>query len=1037
MYKIFSWLLVLLCATQVTLAQNRVIKGTVTDGTSPVAGVTVSDQKNLSNSAVTDADGKFSITLKDASSQVLVFSSVGYLSYTLDLKGKTTVTVALQTSATDMNEVMVVGYGRKKKITNTGAVSMVTGVEIRQSPAASLQNSLVGRLPGFFAQQRSGQPGRDGSDFYIRGISSYNSSANPLIIVDDIEVTYDQVKDIDPNEIESLSILKDASTTAVYGVKGANGVLVITTRRGKEGKPKVNFRSEVGLQKPTIYFNFLPAHQDLLLMREKSLASKENPVGTYPDLYSDEAIQKYKDQTDPYSYPSVNWIDELSKKSTLQLRDNIDISGGTKNVKYFISGGYVYQDGIFKNFSKSEGYNSNYYYKRYNFRSNLDITATPSTTFRFDLSGRFGETNEPYIADANMSGGAWPIWRQIMSGVLPSYGYPVYNPDGTYGAKGGLAINPVGVLALNGYERSFDNAFNMNFTGNQKLDFLTKGLALHGTVAFTSTAIDYKSLYRNNFPAYDYNSATGEYTLYNNNKELYRLPPLTAVNTTVGGTAPSTTKRVNMQASLTWNRDFGDHNFAVLALYNQYSYTNPGNTPAFTPENFKGYTGRVTYNFREKYLLEVVAGYNGTDRFKASSRYGFFPAVSAGWNVSKEKFFENIKWVDNFKIRASWGKVGSDQVGGFQYLYEEVYGRTNSTSYGNNYSFGETHVTMPYIVPSSLANNDVRWEMEEQKNLGIDLRLMKGKLGITADVFDRYRYDILDKPKSTPSFAGLGSTLPAINLGRVSNKGFEVELSYSDKLGALNYFVKGNYTFAKNKILFSDEVAPTYPAQATTGRSIGQFFGYVWSGQFYNDLLDIDTSAVVDGYSILPGALKMVDVNGDRHINDADKTAIGNPNRPNTYYGFSLGVSYKGFDVSAMFQGTGGSSFYTELFSLGVNVKTMNIHQQRWTPATASSAQFARLGEGGGLGGVVSTYWLRSANYLRLKNVELGYKLPAAISRRLHVESVRFYANGLNLYTWFNLKIYNIDPENTSNGTSALNSYPQQKVFNAGLSVTF
>ncbi len=312
---------------------------------------------------------------------------------------------------------------------------------------------------------------------------------------------------------------------------------------------------------------------------------------TYPDLYSDEAIQKYKDQTDPYSYPSVNWIDELSKKSTLQLRDNIDISGGTKNVKYFISGGYVYQDGIFKNFSKSEGYNSNYYYKRYNFRSNLDITATPSTTFRFDLSGRFGETNEPYIADANMSGGAWPIWRQIMSGVLPSYGYPVYNPDGTYGAKGGLAINPVGVLALNGYERSFDNAFNMNFTGNQKLDFLTKGLALHGTVAFTSTAIDYKSLYRNNFPAYDYNSATGEYTLYNNNKELYRLPPLTAVNTTVGGTAPSTTKRVNMQASLTWNRDFGDHNFAVLALYNQYSYTNPGNTPAFTPENFKGYTG--------------------------------------------------------------------------------------------------------------------------------------------------------------------------------------------------------------------------------------------------------------------------------------------------------------------------------------------------------------------------------------------------------------------------------------------------------------
>ncbi|WP_315814135.1 SusC/RagA family TonB-linked outer membrane protein [Paraflavitalea speifideaquila] len=850
-------------------------------------------------------------------------------------------------------------------------------------------------------------------------------------------MNYDQVKDIDPNEIESLSILKDASTTAVYGVKGANGVLVIATRRGKEGKPKVNFLSEVGLQQPTIYFNFLPAYQDLLLMREKSLASKENPVGNFPDLYADESIQKYKDHSDPYSFPDVNWIDVLSKKSTVQLRDNISISGGTKNVKYFISGGYVYQDGIMKNFSKSQGFNSNYYYKRYNFRSNLDITATPSTTFRFDLSGRFGETNEPYIADANMSGGAWPIWRQIMSGVLPSYGYPIYNPDGSYGAKGGLAINPVGMLTLNGYDRSFDNNFNMNFTGNQKLDFITRGLALHGTVAFTSYAIDYKSLTRNNFPAYDYNSTTGEYTLYNTNKELYRIPPLTAANATAGGTLPNTSKRINMQASLTWDRRLGDHSINLLALYNQYSYTTAGNAPAFTPENFKGYTGRLTYNYKERYMLEAVAGYNGTDRFKASKRYGFFPAITVGWNISEEPFFKDIAFVSNFKIRASWGRVGSDKMNGFQYLYEEVYGRTNSTNYNNNYSFGENHVTMPYIVPSSLANSDVRWETEEQKNLGLDLSLFKGRISVSADVFDRYRYDILDKPKSTPSFAGLGSTLPAVNLGRVNNKGFEVEVSVNQKVGAFNFFAKANYTYAKNKILYSDEVAPAYPALATTGKPIGQFFGYVWSGRFYNDLLDIDTSAKVDVGNVLPGALKMVDINGDGRINDGDRTAIGNPNRPNTYYGFSMGLSYKGFDVSAMFQGTAGSSFYTDMFSLGVNVKTMNIHQKRWTPATANTAEFMRLGEGGGLGGALSTYWLRSANYLRLKNVEIGYKLPTAISKRLRVETIRFYANGLNLHTWFKLKIYNIDPENTAEGTSALNNYPQQKVFNAGLSITF
>lgn len=1043
MNKITACILALLCVAQWAMAQDKMVRGTIADTKGVLTGVTISEKGVSNNTVITDANGKFTIRLKGAGKQVLEISSVGYASQTIDVTNKTTLNVTLEASSIDMGEVMVVGYGKKKKITNTGAVSMVTGTEIRQSPAASLQNSLVGRLPGFFAQQRSGQPGKDGADFYIRGISSYNSSATPLIIIDDIEVTSDQVKDIDPNEIESLSILKDASTTAVYGIKGANGVLVITTRRGKEGKPKVTFRSEAGWQKPTLYFHFLPAYQDLLLMREKSLASKEDPVGSYPDLYSDEAIQKYKDQSDPYSYPDVNWVKEVSKPSSLQLRDNVDISGGTKNVKYFISGGYVFQDGILKNFSKSEGYNSNYYYKRYNFRSNLDITATPSTTFRFDLSGRFGETNEPYIADANMSGGAWPIWRQLMSGVLPAWGYPVYNPNGSYGARTGAAINPVGLLRLSSYQRTFDNNFNINITGNQKLDFLAHGLALHGTVAYTSYALDYRSLYRNNFPAYDYISATDTYILYNTNKDLYRIPPLTLSNEAIDGNTtpiyPNTTKRLNMQASLTYARNFGKHSINVLGLYNQYTYITAKNSPAFTPENFRGYTGRINYNYNEKYLFEVVAGYNGTDRFKASKRYGLFPAVSAGWNISSEPFFDEIHFVDNLKIRASWGKVGSDKIdnSNFQYLYEEVYNRTNNTNYNNNYSFGETSVSMPYIIPGSLGNSNVRWEMEEQKNLGIDVKVLKGRLSVTADVFDRYRYDILDKPKSIPTLAGLGSTLPAINLGQVKNRGFEVELNWQDKIGDVTYFVKGNYTYAKNKILYSDEVAPAYPQLATTGRPIGQFYGYVWSGKFYNDLWDVETSPVVDGYSVLPGALKMVDLNNDGHINDADRTAIGNPNRPNTYYGFSLGISYKGFDVSALFQGARGCSFYTEMFALGLNVKTMDVHQQRWTPANASTAEFMRLGEGGGLNSAISTYWLRSADYLRLKNVEAGYKLPSALTKRLRLENVRIYANALNLYTWFKLKIYNLDPESISNGTSALNNYPNQKVFNAGISVTF
>lgn len=1030
MYKITACLALLLCMATVAFAQGKAVKGTVTDGKLPLEGATVAEKANPNNAVTTDENGRFSLVLTKTNTAILEVSSVGYVTRTEDASGKEVLRIVLETDTKGMDEVMVVGYGRKKKITNTGAVSSVSGTEIRQSPSASLQNSLVGRLPGFFAQQRSGQPGEDAADFYIRGVSSYTGSATPLIVVDDIEVDRSQMKDIDPNEIESLTILKDAATTAVYGVKGANGVVLITTRRGKEGKPQVTFRTESGFQKPTIYFNFLPGYQDLLLLREQMLGSKQDPVGLYPNLYSDESIELYRNQTSPFTHPDVNWIDALSKPSSLQLRNNLDVSGGAKNVKYFISAGYLFQDGIMKNFSKDQGFNSNYYYKRYNFRSNLDITATPTTKFRFDLSGRFGETNEPYITDPNMTGGAWPLWRQIMSGVMPAWGYPVYTPDGSYGALTGKSINPVGLLTHMGYQREYDNTFNANVTGNQKLDFLTKGLMLNGTVAFTTIATDYKSLYRTNFPAYEYNASTGQYVLYNTDQNLFRLPPMSLLNTTVGGTQPSTTKRVNLQASLTYDRTFGSHHVNVLALYNQFTYTG-GN--AAIPENFRGYSGRVEYDYKNKYLVSLVVGYNGTDRFKASQRYGTFPAASIGWNISEEDWFkDNVNFIDNLKVRASWGRVGSDDIGGYQYLYEEVYNR--STSYP--YSFGETTVSMPWIVPGTLKNEDVRWEMEEQKNLGLDLRMFKGKIQVTADVFDRYRYDILDRPKSTPSFAGLGSSLPAVNLGRVSNKGYEIDISYQNKIGKLDYFIKGNYTFAKNKILFSDEVSPAYPQLATTGRPIGQFYGYVWSGAFYRDLLDVDTSAKPTGL-VLPGALKMVDISGDGIINDADRTAIGNPNRPNTYYGFSTGISYQGFDLSLMFQGTRGSSFFTELFSVGNNVKTMNIHLERWTPETADYAQFARLGEGGGVNGQLSTYWLRSADYLRLKNVEVGYRIPTHIAKKLKVQNIRVYANGLNLYTWYNLKIYNIDPENTSNGTSALSSYPQQKVFNAGVSVTF
>ncbi len=1018
-------------------AKAQQVKGTVTDGTVPLENVSVFEKDNPSHGVLTDEKGHYSIRIAPGKNVVLVFSNVGFISQAITAD-RAIINVELEQEKKNLDNVVIIGYGKKKKITNTGAVSMVTGSELRQSPSASLQNALVGRLPGFFAQQRSGQPGKDGADFQIRGVSTYNGSNNsPLIVVDDIETPYSQVKDIDPNEIESVSILKDASTTAVYGIKGANGVVVITTRRGKNGPPKINFRTEAGLQSPTLYFNFLPSYQNLLLLREQYISTNIDPLTQGTNLFTDADIAHFKNHDDPYGHPDVDWVKTITRPNALQLRNNIDISGGTKKVKYFVSAGYIYQNGILKDFSKPEGYTNNYFYKRYNFRSNLDVQASQNTSFRVDLSGRFGETNEPNIDDANMTGGAWPLWRQLMSGVLANYGYPVYNADGSYGGRIGKAINPVGLLRYGGYKRSYDNNFNLNFTANQQLGFILKGLSARATLAYSSLYTYNRNLTRNDFPMYTYDSLAQKYVLVNLNQQLYRVPQFSFAYTPGGST-----KIINTQAALNYSRSIAAvHHVSAMILYNQSSTIAPDNTTTvnnYIPTNYRGFAGRVGYDYKARYLLDFNMGYNGSDRFKAKKKYDFFPAVSAGWNISEEPFFKrNIRFIDNLKIRGSWGIVGSDNIGGYQYLYAEVY--NSSTTAGGGYSFGPNANLLPGITPGSLGNDNVQWEKEKQKDLGIEMSLFNSRLQITADYFDRYRYDILDKPKSIPGFAGLGSSLPAMNLGKVSNKGFELEISYRGHIAALNYFVRGNISYAKNKIIFQDEVAPKYPQLAATGKPIGQQFGYVWTGKFYNDLLDVDTSAKPAGV-VMPGGLKYVDFNGDKVIDDADKRAIGKPNIPTTYYGFSLGLSYKGLDFSVLFQGTKGSSFVTDISSFGNNTKAMDVHLERWTPETAGYAVTPRLGNGNlsGLGSYMSTFWLRSADYLRLKNVEIGYTLPARLVKPLHLESIRFYANGLNLYTWFKLKVYNIDPENTSgNNTNALNTYPQQKVYNFGASVTF
>lgn len=1023
MKRIISILLLSFFAVT-AVAQERTIRGTVADANGPVPFVTVKEAGNPKNGVLSDDKGAFTITLKTASNEIII-TSVGYASKTVNIKGKTNISVLMDEAVTGLGEVVTVGYAKQKKMTSTGAVSMISGKELRQSPAASIQNSLVGRLPGLFQQQTSGQPGKDGANFFIRGSSTYTGASNPLIVVDDIEYDYSQVSQIDPNEVESIAILKDASTTAIYGIKGANGVLVITTRRGKTGAPKVTLRSEAGFQKPTVYRKPLPSHEAIPLLIEHYTNSGQDPNVLLPGYTSPEAIEHFRLGDEPYKYPNVNWYDEVMKKSTLQQRNNLDVSGGTESVKYFVSLGYIFQNGIMKELPKDEDFNSNYYLKRYNFRSNLDVDVTKDFSLRLDLSARLSEINEPNFPDVT-SGGAWPFWRRITSGLLAPWVYPIYNPDGSYGGKKSGTLNPVGILKYAGYKRQYDNDLNLNLTANHKLDFITKGLSIRGTLAYRNDFQSRRSVTRGRFPVYEYISGSDTYEPVF--PDLFRIPVMGEDADFQSG-LKRPVRVLNTQAILDYRRAFGNHTLYGLALMNQSTDVQGANVPG----KFRGYAARVGYDFRSRYLLEFNMGYNGSDRFKSKNRYGLFPAVSAGWNVSEEPFFKNnVKFIDYLKLRGSIGEVGNDQLSNtFKYIYEEVY-----TKPSQDYNFGESPTSSGVVIPGALANEDVRWERERKIDLGIELHLFKGKLEIVADYFDNLRYDILTTRGSVPVYTGI--SLPPVNIGRVSNKGYEIEATHRHKIGAVNYFLKGNFSFAENKVLFRDEpFNASNPLLLQTGRPVGQIYGYIFDGFYYDDA-DIAKSPVAVGKTVKPGDIKFKDINGDNKIDQNDIGPIGHPNLPQVTYGISAGFSYKDFDMSVLFQGAArGSMDASTMLQIGnSNGIPSEIHKKRWTPETRDIAEYPRLG---GVNFDMSTFWLRPLDYLRLKNVEMGYHIPKAWVNRIGVQDIRLYANGLNLITWFNLKIYDVDPESARGGafTEAYSSYPQQKVFNFGLQVSF
>lgn len=1023
-----------LSATVFAFGQATTVTGKVTDVETgeELIGVTVKTE-GTNTAAVTDIDGRFSIQARNG--QKLLFSYVGYKDAAQKVSG-TSMNVQMQQDQSNLNEVVVVGYGNAKRITLTGAVSAINGKELQKVPVSSVQNALAGKLPGFFSQQRSGQPGKDASDFFIRGVSSLNSAGNhPLIIVDDVEYTYEQLSQINVNEIESISILKDASTTAVYGIKGANGVLVVKTRRGAEGKPRINVRMETGIQMPVRKPKFLNSFETATLVNE-AYANDGLPA-----QFTDADLEHYRLGDSPYAYPDVNWYDAIFKKTAQQHNANVDVSGGTDRLKYFVSVGYFLQNGLVKDFgAKNNDVNSNYLYRRFNFRSNLDFQVTDNLSMRLDITSRFMNINEPY--NINATGEIYNFE------AMHPYSAPVVNPDGSWAylydtKERKPTLNAR--LANQGYTRNRRNDNNLLYNANWKMDFITKGLSSNVRIAYSTIDENYRQAWRSTFPTYHYNvtpEGEGYYTI--NPDHVYTNG---SYSVTAGSKVAK--KDLNLQASVNYERVFNEaHDVSAMLLYNRQSTTwekkdglaDFGNQRI--PEKFIGLSLKLSYKYKNRYLFDVNTAYNGSDRFAKGHRYGLFPAFGAGWAISEEPWFREKlgKSVDLLKIRASWGVVGSDVAMGDRYLYNQIY------EVGDVYYFGDRAMNWQGYREGALGNDNVTWEKARKFDVGIDLNLWNS-VSLTFDYFYDYRYDQLVYRNDISQILGIGTS--PINVAETSNQGFDGQIGYRNQWGDWGFNTNLVFSYAKNKIIYQAEAQQRYPWLASTGRPIGQQFGYHWTGYYTPEEISLiqanDPAAPAVPNTDIPvqaGDLKYQDLNKDGTIDDYDKMAIGKPNLPNTTIGWTVGGSWKGLTLSVLFQGSFNYSFSV----VGTGIEPFKsqfqpLHQERWTLERYQNGEtinFPRLTSNpstiNSAAAYMSDFWLVDAWYIRLKTIDLSYNFPQRILPKF-IENLRLYMNAYNLFTWTSYDKYQQDPEIRSN--SAGDTYMNQRVINFGVTIGF
>lgn len=1016
-------------------AQKKTVEvsGTVLDKDGlPLIGATIVVKNKPGLGVASDIDGKYKITLEPF--QYLVFSYIGYETQEHLVKDMDTVLdIEMQESmATALDEITITGMGPQKKVTVTGAITTVDVGTLR-TPVSSVTNSLIGNVAGVLAMQRSGQPGANTSEFWIRGISTFGGSSSALILVDGFERSMDE---LNIEDIESFSVLKDASATAIYGSRGANGVILINTKRGNDGKVEVNAKSEYTWTTRTRTPKFVDGLTYASMANEARISRNKKAV------YTDQELMMIDEQLDPDIYPNVDWMNLLLKDGAPTYRASVSVKGGGSKARYYLSGSFLDEGGMYHVDKMMKEYDTNANYQRYNYRLNIDMNITTSTLVQVGIGGALEKTNHAGATSDN-------IWYSLFGynpvtmPVMYSNGYvPVIQSE--EGEMLERRYNPWMIATQTGYSEIWKNTINSNITLEQKLDFITEGLKFIGRFGYDTYNQNYIQRRKNPemWRAERQRDSDGK-IVFN------RLVPerLLAQYSSSSGD-----RKEFVEGEISYGKNFENHNVGSVLKYTHDNYVNTsnvgGNIMEGVARRHQGLAGNFSYGYMNRYLFNFNFGYNGSENFAKGHQFGFFPAYSVAWNLAEENFIKNnIEWLEMFKLRYSYGEVGTDNSSSrFPYLadfgnYNRNTGAGDQTVY---YNWGDIGSPFGYdgLTYTRVSSNNVTWEIAKKHDLGIDLYLLRDKFSLTMDYFDEKREGIYMTRDFLPDMIGIQGQNPSANVGSVKSKGFDGNFKFDQKIGNVGLQVRGNFTYSKNEITEADEMVNRYPYLRRTGFRVDQAKGLIALGLFkdYDDIRNSPRQDFGDARDIMPGDIKYKDINGDGIINNDDIVPIGATTRPNLIYGLGVSATWKGFDFNVHFQGAGKSNFFIDGYTVYpfINGEWGNILEEiansnRWILGVNEdpNAEYPRLSYGGNANNYrASTYWLRDGSYVRLKTLEVGYTLPKTLTTKLYMNNVRLHIIGQNLFTFSKFKLW--DPEmGSSNGMK----YPLGKTVTFGLTI--